>query len=95
MEQMTSDGIEVSEYLLKHLGTQNILFGTSWGLAVGVKIASKRPDLFYVYVGHSQIVNPAIDIEFYTKIYKMVIEKSDTDTLDSFFEFFDFVFLCH
>ncbi|MFM9952373.1 MAG: alpha/beta fold hydrolase [Saprospiraceae bacterium] len=68
LDLMTNDGIELSEYLLKHLGKQKIiLFGTSWGSALGVKIASKRPDLFYAYVGHSQIVNPSIDIEFYNK----------------------------
>ncbi|WP_170141429.1 alpha/beta hydrolase family protein [Flavobacterium aquicola] len=83
LEQMASDGIEVSEYLLKHLAKQKIiLFGTSWGSALGVKIATKRPDLFYAYVGHSQIVNPAIDIEFYSKIYKMAVEKDDKEALE-------------
>ena len=44
LEQMTNDGIAVTEYLLKHLGKQKIiLFGTSWGSALGVKMASKRP----------------------------------------------------
>ncbi len=83
LEQMTSDGIAVSEYLLKHLNKQKIiLFGTSWGSALGVKIATKRPDLFYAYVGHSQIVDPTIDVEFYTKIYKMAVEKNDKDALE-------------
>ena len=80
---MTKDGIELSEYLLKHLAKQKIiLFGTSWGSALGVKMASKRPELYYAYVGHSQIVNPAIDIDFYNKIYKMAEDKKDKDAID-------------
>ena len=53
IEQMASDGIKLSEYLIKHLGKEKIiLFGTSWGSALGVKMATKRPDLYYAYVGH-------------------------------------------
>lgn len=83
LEQMTDDGIAVSEYLLKHLGKQKIiLFGTSWGSALGVKIVTKRSDLFYAYVGHSQIVNPTIDEVFYNKIYKIAESKKDTESLE-------------
>ncbi|MES2811566.1 MAG: alpha/beta hydrolase [Bacteroidota bacterium] len=83
LEQMTSDGVEVSKYLLKYLGKQKIILsGTSWGSALGVKIATKQPDLFYAYVGHSQIVNPTIDIESYTKIYKIAESKNDKESLE-------------
>ncbi len=83
LEQMTSDGVEVSKYLLKYLGKQKmILSGTSWGSVLGVKIVTKRPDLFYAYVGHSQIVNPTIDIKAYTKIYKMAEGRNDKEALE-------------
>ncbi|CAM4450895.1 alpha/beta hydrolase family protein [Flavobacterium terrigena] len=83
LEQMTNDGIEVSKYLLKHLNKQKIiLFGTSWGSALGVKIVSKNPELFYAYVGHSQIVNPAIDVEIYAKVYQMAEEKKDNEAME-------------
>jgi pimeloyl-ACP methyl ester carboxylesterase len=83
LEQMTNDGIEVSKYLLKHLGKQKIILtGTSWGSALSVKIATKQPNLFYAYVGHSQIVNPSIDAEFYAKIYKMAEDKNDKKSLE-------------
>jgi len=83
LEQMTNDGIKVSKYLLKHLGKQKIILtGTSWGSALSVKIATKEPDLFYAYVGHSQIVNPSIDAEFYAKIYKMAEDKNDKESLE-------------
>jgi pimeloyl-ACP methyl ester carboxylesterase len=82
IDLMTNDGIAVSEYLLKHLGKEKIiLFGTSWGSALGVKMATKRPNLFYAYVGHSQIVNPSIDIEFYTKIYTLAESNNDKDAM--------------
>lgn len=83
LEQMTSDGIEVSKYLLKHLGKQKIiLFGTSWGSALGVKIVTKQPELFYAYVGHSQIVTPNIDVDFYAKIYKIAEKRNDIEALE-------------
>ncbi len=83
LEQMTNDGLAVSEYLLKYLGKQKIiLLGTSWGSALGVKMATKQPELFYAYIGHSQMVNPAIDSELYNKVYKMAEKKKDTESLD-------------
>lgn len=83
LELMTSDGVEVSKYLLKYLDKQKIiLFGTSWGSALGVKIVTKQPELFYAYVGHSQIVTPNIDEDFYAKIYKMAEEKKDKEALE-------------
>jgi pimeloyl-ACP methyl ester carboxylesterase len=82
LDQMVSDGILLTEYLLKHLGKQKvILFGTSWGSLLGVTMATKRPDLFYAYVGHSQIVNPANDTGLYNKVYKMATESKDTASI--------------
>lgn len=60
---MTADGIEVTEYVRKYLGRDKIiLFGTSWGSALGASMAIKRPDIYYAYVGHSQLVTPSEDI---------------------------------
>jgi pimeloyl-ACP methyl ester carboxylesterase len=83
LDLMINDGIELSEYLLKHLGKQKlILYGTSWGSVLGVKLASKRSDLFYAYVGHSQVVHPAIDVEFYEKVYAMAATQNDQEALE-------------
>ncbi|HEY8958347.1 alpha/beta hydrolase [Chitinophaga sp.] len=82
LEQMTSDGIMLSKYLLQHLGKKKIILsGTSWGSALGVKIATKAPELFYAYVGHSQIVNPNFSTERYSKLYKMAEDGNDNDAL--------------
>ena len=83
IEQMTSDGIALSEYLIQYLGKQKIiLFGTSWGSALGVKMATQRPDLFYAYVGHSQIVNPSNDLALYNKVYQMAQKSNDKESLE-------------
>ena len=83
VEQMTADGIEISEYLIEHLGKQKIILtGTSWGSVLGARMALKRPDIYYAYVGHSQLVNPADDlIHVYHKIYKTAQENNDQESI--------------
>ena len=80
---MTTDGIQLSEFLIKTFGRQKIiLFGTSWGSALGVKMATKRPDLFYAYIGHSQIVNPSNDPALYDRVYEMAQKNNDKESLE-------------
>lgn len=82
IEQMASDGIELSEHLVTHLGKQKlILFGSSWGSALGVKMATKRPDLYYAYIGHSQIVDPCNDLGLYNKVYEIAVKNNDKESL--------------
>jgi pimeloyl-ACP methyl ester carboxylesterase len=58
IDRMTNDGIEVAEFLTKHLHEQKlILVGGSWGSILGIYMAHTRPDLFYAYVGYAQMVN--------------------------------------
>lgn len=83
VDQVSSDGIVLSEYLIRHLNKKKIiLFGTSWGSVPGVKMATKRPDLFYAYVGHSQVVNPSNDLPLYNRVYQMAEDKNDKDALE-------------
>ena len=83
MDQIASDGIALAEYLRLHLKKkQLILFGTSWGSALGVTMATKRPDLFYAYVGHSQIVNADDDLSLYNKVYLLAQKNNDNQSLD-------------
>ena len=83
VDEMTADGIELTEYLVRYLGKQKIiLFGTSWGSELGVLMAIKRPDLFYAYIGHSQIVDPAHNlIRAYQKVYKMAQNGNDLKSI--------------
>lgn len=83
--QMVSDGIELTEYLLKYLGKQKIiLYGASWGTELGVELAIKRPDLFYAYVGTSQVVNPSEDLLYdYQQIYSKAQSINDQKTINT------------
>jgi pimeloyl-ACP methyl ester carboxylesterase len=58
VERMTQDGVEVAEFLTKHLNKKKIIiYGGSWGSILGIYMAHARPDLFYAYVGDAQMVN--------------------------------------
>lgn len=58
LDLMASDGIEVAEFLRRHLKQPKIiLMGNSWGSILAVHMAKRRPDLFYAYVGTSQFVS--------------------------------------
>lgn len=58
VERMVQDGVEVAEFLTKHLNKKKIIIlGGSWGSILGVYMAHARPDLFYAYVGSAQLVN--------------------------------------
>ncbi len=83
LDQMTADGIAVSEYLLQYLGKQKlILFGSSWGSVLGVSMSVQRPDLFYAYVGHSQIVDPlAYFPPIYNKVLQLAAMAGDTSSI--------------
>jgi len=84
IDQMASDGIELAQYIIKYLGKQKIiLFGTSWGSVLGVRMAIKNPGLFYAYIGHSQLVNPsAAFLNAYQKVYKLAQNAKDQQSLD-------------
>ena len=58
LERMTQDGIEVAEFLKKHLHKDKIVLeGGSWGSVLGIRMAHARPDLFSAYFGTAQVVN--------------------------------------
>lgn len=82
--QMTADGIELSEYLVKTLGKGKIiLVGTSWGSVLGARMALARPELFLAYVGHSQIVNAAEGFQTaYASVNRLAREAGDTESLE-------------
>lgn len=58
IDQMSSDGIELAQYLTQHLHKKKIiLLGHSWGSILGIYMIARRPDLFSAYVGTGQVVN--------------------------------------
>lgn len=58
IKRMTEDGDELATYLIKRYGKRKvILWGSSWGSILAVHMAKVHPELFYAYVGTSQVVN--------------------------------------
>ena len=57
-ERYRDDAIELIELLRKRYGKRRVfLLGHSWGSAVGLGVAEKRPDLLHAYVGVGQVIN--------------------------------------
>lgn len=83
IEQMVADGIELSEHLIKRLGKEKIiLIGTSWGSILGAEMALKRPDLFYAYLGHSQIVNFTDNLQSaYQEVSRLAKDADDQESV--------------
>jgi pimeloyl-ACP methyl ester carboxylesterase len=56
MEQFVDDIIVLSSYLAKRFDKKKIvLVGHSWGSAIGLLAASRRPDIFSAYIGIGQV----------------------------------------
>jgi pimeloyl-ACP methyl ester carboxylesterase len=60
LPRVTRDGIELAQFLCRHLGKQKIIvLGHSWGTMVGLGMIVSRPELFSAYVGTGQVVSIA------------------------------------
>lgn len=60
LDRMVKDAEELVTYLRSTYGKKRIvLMGHSFGTILGTKLAQRRPDLFYVYVGMGQFVDAA------------------------------------
>lgn len=56
--QMSDDGAELAAYLAHRFGKKKVvLWGSSWGSILGVHMAKAHPELFYAYLGTSQMVS--------------------------------------
>lgn len=83
LERMRDDGIQLAEYLIRHLGQRKIiLMGGSWGSILGVEMAKARPELFYAYVGASQMVSARENLAAsYARTLELVRAAGDQATL--------------
>lgn len=76
LDMMVKDGIEVSEYLIKHLKRKKIiLMGASWGSILGIKMAQAKPSLFKGYIGNAQFVGYKRN---YLNAYKSVLALAES-----------------
>ena len=74
VDRMTKDGIEVAEYLRKHLAKDKIIVvGHSFGTILELGMVRARPELFYAYVGTGQIAD---EIKNYSAAYDALLQKA-------------------
>jgi pimeloyl-ACP methyl ester carboxylesterase len=74
LPQMVADGIELSDYLRKHLGKEKIIIvAHSFGSIIGLQMARAKPELFYAYVGTGQVADSAKN---YFVAYEELLKKA-------------------
>jgi pimeloyl-ACP methyl ester carboxylesterase len=74
VDRMAQDGIELSEFLRKHLGKNKIvLVAHSFGTILALRMVQARPDLFYAYVGTGQVAD---ETKNYTVAYAALLSKA-------------------
>jgi pimeloyl-ACP methyl ester carboxylesterase len=85
MEQIIDDGVQVAELLRARLHQDRIiLVGESWGSAVGLEMARRRPDLFYAFVGTGQVIDMTrADALTYQLLLKRVRAARDAKSLQN------------
>ena len=72
--RMTQDGIELAEYLRKHLGKDKIIVvGHSFGTILELGMVRAKPELFYAYVGTGQVADEAKN---YSAAYDALLQKA-------------------
>jgi pimeloyl-ACP methyl ester carboxylesterase len=74
VDRMAQDGVELAEYLRKHLGKDKvILVAHSFGSLLGLQMVRARPDLFYAYVGTGQVAD---ETKNYAAAYDSLLKKA-------------------
>jgi len=76
LDYIAKDGITISEYLIERFQKDKIYVqGHSWGTAVGITMAKKKPDLFHAYIGIGQMADSRRSEEL---SYQFALESSKT-----------------
>ena len=74
LPRIVKDGVELSDYLRKHLGKNKIIIvGHSFGSIVGLQMARAKPDLFYACVGTGQVADNSKN---YLVAYQELLKKA-------------------
>jgi pimeloyl-ACP methyl ester carboxylesterase len=83
IQRMAQDGIEVTEFLAKHLNKKKIIIeGGSWGSILGIYMARARPDLFYAYLGEAQLSNERKSLSVsYERVLEMARAAGDQQAI--------------
>ena len=83
VEQLRDDGIAVAEWLRQRYGKKKVIvWGSSWGSILAVHMVKQRPDLFYAYLGTSQVVGyQANQSVSYPKLVRLARAAGDEEAL--------------
>ncbi|WP_426700123.1 alpha/beta hydrolase [Rhodanobacter sp. Col0626] len=83
IEQMRDDGNELAAYIAHCYGKKKvILWGSSWGSVLAVHMAKSHPELFYAYLGTSQLVSVREnEAASYANLLKLVRAADDKPSL--------------
>ncbi|MGA7380407.1 MAG: alpha/beta hydrolase [Terriglobales bacterium] len=74
LDRMAQDGVELTEYLRKHLGKRKvILLAHSFGTILGLRMIRERPELFFAYVGTGQVAD---ETQNYAAAYDALLKKA-------------------
>jgi pimeloyl-ACP methyl ester carboxylesterase len=74
LDRMTQDGIELTEYLCKHLEKRKVIVvAHSFGTIIGLRLIRERPDLFVAYVGTGQVAD---ETRNYTVAYEVLLKRA-------------------
>lgn len=86
IRQLVSDTVAVTNYLRERFGQDKIfLMGHSWGAFLGIQVADVKPDLYYAYIGMSQISNTAkSEIMAYDYMVERFTKNGNASTVKQF-----------
>src|SRR5262249_4736186 len=74
LDRMAQDGVELAEYLGKHLGKEKIIVvAHSFGSILGLRMVRTKPNLFYAYVGTGQVADESRN---YGVAYQALLKKA-------------------
>jgi pimeloyl-ACP methyl ester carboxylesterase len=74
LDRMAQDGIELTEYLRKHLGKDKIVVvAHSFGTLLGLQMIQARPELYFAYVGTGQVGD---ETRNYSVAYDALLKKA-------------------
>jgi len=74
LDRMAQDGIELTEYLRKHLAKDKIfVVAHSFGSLIGLRMVQARPELYFAYVGTGQVGD---ETKNYSVAYDALLKKA-------------------
>jgi pimeloyl-ACP methyl ester carboxylesterase len=88
-EQLTTDAIEVTNYLRKHFGKEKIyIMAHSGGTPIAIQAVAKEPQLYEAYIGMAQITRQAeserIAYRYMTEQYSILKDKKALSELKKY-----------